>query len=111
MTLAKSGFLTEQVQNGKEAIALLQKRLDTRLDIDIVITDLEMPQMDGFKLLSDIRSHKSLQNLPVVVLTSRNNENNQKLALELGANAYFSKPYQELELVTSLKKILAIAIN
>ena len=111
MTLAKSGFLTEQVQNGKEAIALLQKRLDTRLDIDIVITDLEMPQMDGFKLLSDIRNHKLLQNLPVVVLTSRNNENNQKLALELGANAYFSKPYQELELVTSLEQILAIAIN
>ncbi len=111
MTLAKSGFLTEQVQNGKDAIALLQKRLDTTLDIDLVITDLEMPQMDGFKLLSDIRNDKSLQNLPVVVLTSRNNENNQKLALELGANAYFSKPYQELELVTSLKRILAIAMN
>ncbi len=111
MTLAKSGFLTEQVQNGREAIALLQKRLDTTLDIDIVITDLEMPQMDGFKLLSDIRNDKLLQNLPVVVLTSRNNENNQKLALELGATAYFSKPYQELELVTSLKQILAIAVN
>jgi chemosensory pili system protein ChpA (sensor histidine kinase/response regulator) len=53
-----------------------------------------MPQMDGFKLLSDIRNHESFHSLPVVVLTSRNNENNQKLALELGANAYFSKPYQ-----------------
>jgi CheY-like chemotaxis protein len=94
MTLTKSGFLTEQVQNGKEAIALLQERLSTKLDIDIVITDLEMPQMDGFKLLSDIRNHESFHSLPVVVLTSRNNENNQKLALELGANAYFSKPYQ-----------------
>ncbi len=111
MTLAKSGFLTEQVQDGKEAIALLQKRLDTTLDIDIVIADLGMPQMDGFKLLSDIRSDKSLQNLPVVVLTSRNNENNQKLALEMGADAYFSKPYQELELVKSLQQILAIAVN
>ncbi len=106
MTLSKSGFVTEQVQNGKEAIAFLNKRLQTGLDIDIVITDLEMPQMEGFKLLTDIRADTALHGLAIVVLTARNNENDQKLALELGANAYFSKPYREEELVKTLQQIV-----
>lgn len=107
MTLAKSGFLTEQVQDGKEAIAFLKDRHNHNLGIDIVITDLEMPQMDGFKLLSGIRSDADLHNLPIVVLTARNNENDQKLALELGANAYFSKPYREQELIKTLQELVS----
>lgn len=107
MTLARSGFLTEQVQDGREAIAFLKERLRDKLDIDLVITDLEMPQMDGFKLLSGLRADPSLHNLPIVVLTSRNNENDQKLALELGANAYFSKPYREQELVKTLQDLIS----
>lgn len=105
MTLAKSGFLTEQVQDGKDAIVFLKDRHNHNLGIDIVITDLEMPQMDGFKLLSGIRSDADLHNLPIVVLTARNNENDQKLALELGANAYFSKPYHEQELIKTLQEL------
>ncbi|MFN4856954.1 MAG: response regulator [Pseudanabaena sp.] len=107
MTLAKSGFLTEQVHDGKAANAFLKERLKDKLDIDIVITDLEMPQMDGFKLISSIRSDAELHNLPIVVLTARNNENDQKLALELGANAYFSKPYREQELIKTLQEIIS----
>ncbi|BBC25768.1 response regulator [Pseudanabaena sp. ABRG5-3] len=107
MTLAKSGFLTEQVQDGKEAIAFLKDRHNHNLGIDIVITDLEMPQMDGFKLLSGIRSDADLHNLPIVVLTARNNENDQKLALELGANAYFCKPYREQELIKTLQELVS----
>jgi chemosensory pili system protein ChpA (sensor histidine kinase/response regulator) len=107
MTLTKSGFLTEQVQDGKEAIAFLKKGIEMRGDIDAVITDLEMPHMDGFKLLSSIRADANLHNLPIVVLTARNNENDQKLALDLGANAYFSKPYREEELVKMLQQLVA----
>ena len=104
MTLTKSGFLTEQVQDGKEAIAFLKK--ETRCNIDAVIADLEMPHMDGFKLLSNIRADANLHNLPIVVLTAKNNENDQKLALDLGANAYFSKPYREAELVKTLQELV-----
>jgi len=107
MTLTKSGFLTEQVQDGKEAIAFLKEQLKLRLNVDVVITDLEMPHMDGFKLLSSIRADVDLQNLPIVVLTAKNNENDQKLALDLGANAYFCKPYREEELVKKLNQIIS----
>ena len=106
MTLSKSGFLTEQVQNVAEAIAFLRERREQTPNIDLVITDLEMPQMDGFKLLSNIRDDTDLRNLPIVVLTSKNNENDHKLALELGANAYFSKPYREEELIKTLFQLV-----
>ncbi|MBD2152148.1 response regulator [Pseudanabaena sp. FACHB-1277] len=106
MTLAKCGFLTEQAQNSQKAIALIKAKQQEGTNIDVVITDLEMPQMDGFKFLSSMRSDFSLQNLPVIVLTAHNNENDQKLALELGAKAFFSKPYREQELIETLKKLV-----
>ncbi|NUN63825.1 response regulator [Pseudanabaena biceps] len=108
MTLSKSGFSTEQVQDAKQALAFLKDKLANSIAIDVVITDLEMPQMDGFKLLTDIRADELLHDLPVVVLTSKNNDNDQKLALDLGATAYFSKPYHEQELVNTLHKICTI---
>ena len=107
MALTKSGFLTEQVQDSKEALSFLKECLAINLNVDVVITDLEMPQMDGFKLLSSIRAEVDFQNLPIVVLTAKNNENDQKLALELGANAFFSKPYREQELVSKLHQIIS----
>ena len=107
MTLTKSGFLTEQVQDGKDAIAFLKECLKLKLNIDVVITDLEMPHMDGFKLISNIRDDVDLQNLPIVVLKAKNNKNDQKLALDLGANAYFCKPYREEELVKKLNQIIS----
>lgn len=106
MTLAKSGFMTEQVQDGNEAFVFLKDQLRHNLEIDVVITDLELPHMDGFKLLTNIRADESLNQIPVIVLNSRNNEHDQKLALELGANAYFSKPYREQELVATLQNII-----
>ena len=105
MTLTKSGFLTEQVQDGKEAIAFLKHSLEINLKVDVVITDLEMPHMDGFKLLSSILVDDDLQNLPIIVLTAKNSENDRKLALDLGATAYFCKPYREQELVEKLHQI------
>ena len=107
MTLTKSGFLTEQVQDSKDAIVFLKECLQLRLNVDVVITDLEMPHMDGFKLISNIRDDLDLQNLPIVVLTAKNNENDQKLALDLGANAYFCKPYREQELVKKLNQLIS----
>ncbi len=107
MTLTKSGFLTEQVQDGKEAIAFLKNCLEIKTKIDVVITDLEMPHMDGFKLLSSVLMDDDLQNLPIIVLTAKNNENDRKLALDLGAKAYFCKPYREQELIEKLHQVIS----
>ncbi|TYQ25119.1 response regulator [Pseudanabaena sp. UWO311] len=107
MMLTKSGFLTEQVQDGKEAIAFLKNCLEIKTKVDVVITDLEMPHMDGFKLLSSVLVDDDLQNLPIIVLTEKNNENDRKLALDLGAKAYLCKPYREQELVEKLHQVIS----
>jgi CheY-like chemotaxis protein len=107
MMLTKSGFLTEQVQDGKEAIAFLKNCLEIKTKVDVVITDLEMPHMDGFKLLSSVLVDDDLQNLPIIVLTEKNNENDRKLALDLGAKAYLCKPYREHELVEKLHQVIS----
>jgi chemotaxis protein histidine kinase CheA/ActR/RegA family two-component response regulator len=107
MMLTKSGFLTEQVQDGKEAIAFLKNCLEIKTKVDVVITDLGMPHMDGFKLLSSVLVDDDLQNLPIIVLTEKNNENDRKLALDLGAKAYLCKPYREQELVEKLHQVIS----
>jgi chemosensory pili system protein ChpA (sensor histidine kinase/response regulator) len=107
MTLTKSGFFTEQVQDGKEAIAFLKNCLEIKLKVDAIITDLELPHMDGFKFLSSVLADNDLKNLPIIVLTAKNNENDRKLALDLGAKAYFCKPYREQELVEKLHQVIS----
>ena len=62
---------------------------------DVVLTDIEMPRMDGFDLVRNIRADARLHDLPVVVITSRLAEKHRRYALEVGADHYLGKPYQE----------------
>ena len=65
----------------------------------MVLTDIEMPRMDGFDLVRNIRADARLHDLPVVVITSRLAEKHRRYALEVGADHYLGKPYQEEELL------------
>ncbi len=109
MTLNKFGFVTEQVQNVKEAIAFInpnpKNSPQIKPNIDVVVSDLDLENIDGFQFIAQIRANYSSKVLPIVILTSRNSDRNQQLALEYGANAYFSKPYREQELITTLQKL------
>lgn len=106
MTLNKLGFETYQAGGRRDAIAILRQCLEKEMSIETVITDLEMPNREGFNLLSDIRDDQQLQGLPVVVLNAQDNREDWQQAQELGADAYFSKPYQAQELVDKLHQLL-----
>ncbi|MBD2187847.1 ATP-binding response regulator [Pseudanabaena mucicola] len=106
MTLNKLGFETYQAGGRTDAIAILRQCLEKETGIEAVITDLEMPNREGFNLLSDIRDDRQLQGLPVVVLNAQDNQDDWQQAQELGADAYFSKPYQAQELVDKLQQLL-----
>ena len=73
--------------------------LPADLKPDVVLTDIEMPRMDGFDLVRNIRADARLHDLPVVVITSRLAEKHRRYALEVGADHYLGKPYQEEELL------------
>ncbi|MBA2747587.1 MAG: response regulator, partial [Tatlockia sp.] len=101
--LNKSGYQVVQCRDGKEAVEALNQPGDL---YNLVISDIEMPRMDGFSLLREIRSSKNLQNLPVAMLTSRENDQHRQKAEDLGANAYFTKPFVPEKLLGAIASIL-----
>ncbi|MBV6626831.1 MAG: hybrid sensor histidine kinase/response regulator [Rivularia sp. (in: Bacteria)] len=102
LTLQKYGYQVLQAQNGVEALEKLQHHPE----VDLVISDLEMPRMNGFELLSNLRQSSNLANVPVVVLTSRSAEKHRQLAEALGANAYLTKPYLEHEFLSQVEQLV-----
>ncbi len=101
LTLQKAGYCVLQAENGVEALEQLQQHPE----IQVVISDLEMPRMNGFELLSNIRKDPKLLKKPVVVLTSRSAEKHRQLAQELGANAYLTKPYLENDFLSTIEAV------
>ncbi len=106
MTLEKAGYEVIEARDGQDAI----EKLETGLEIDSVVCDVEMPRMDGYSFLSKLRANARYENVPVTMLTSRSGDKHRSLAMNLGANAYFSKPYQERALLKSLAESLEKAI-
>lgn len=71
----------------------------------MIIYDLEMPGMNGFELLSHIRQNPALAKKPLVILTGRSSEKYRQLAQELGATAYFTKPYLEHGFLATIESL------
>ncbi|WP_107806129.1 hybrid sensor histidine kinase/response regulator [Nodularia spumigena] len=103
LTLQKHGYQVIQAQHGVEALEQLQRHPE----IQVIISDLEMPRMNGFELLSNLRQNPNFVNIPIVVLTSRSADKHRQLAKELGANAYFVKPYLEHEFLSMIHDLIA----
>jgi chemotaxis family two-component system sensor histidine kinase/response regulator PixL len=100
--LEREGFRVLQARNGQEAIDQLQAGTAVRL----IVCDIEMPNMNGFEFLSYRRQDPNLLDIPVVMLTSRSNDKHRWLAMQLGATAYFTKPYLEQEFLSALKDLI-----
>lgn len=82
-----------QATNGVEAIQYLEEN-----PVDLVITDIHMPEMDGLTLIERIRADQRLQRLPVIVLTASGLDKVEKLSFEKGATAFLSQPFSSHEL-------------
>ncbi|MBD2502123.1 hybrid sensor histidine kinase/response regulator [Anabaena azotica] len=102
LTLQKAGYQVIQAQNGAEALEQLQRHTE----IQLVVSDLEMPRMNGFEFLSHIQQNPKYIKIPVIILTSRSADKHRQLAQELGAKAYLSKPYLEHELIATVGNLI-----
>ncbi|HEY9598262.1 MAG TPA: hybrid sensor histidine kinase/response regulator, partial [Cyanophyceae cyanobacterium] len=107
LTLERAGCRVLQAPDGREAIEVLQHSSS----VELVVCDVEMPNMNGFEFLGYRRQDPNLAAIPVVMLTSRSNDKHRWLAMQLGATAYFTKPYLEQEFVGAIKKILSQGIQ
>ena len=80
----------------------------TEASFDVVLTDINMPLMDGLKLLSHIRNHPGHGSLPVVVITTESAVADRERAMALGANAYLVKPVQAQSILSTVKSLLGL---
>jgi len=97
--LQREGYRVSLAADGLQALEKLQEEIPT-----IVLSDIEMPRMDGFDLARNIRNDERLKHLPIVMITSRIAEKHREHAANLGVNHYLGKPYSEEELLALVKR-------
>ena len=102
--LDRSGYEVETATDGMNALEVLGKTM-----VDAVVTDLEMPVMHGYDLMAEMKRNPVFMNIPIIVLTSRAGEKHRQKAIDMGAQDYLVKPFEEQEMIEALKKLLSSA--
>ena len=102
--LQREGYRVALAADGLQALERLQEERPT-----VVLSDIEMPRMDGFDLARNIRADGALRDLPIIMITSRIAEKHREHAMELGVNHYLGKPYSDEELLSLIQHYARLA--
>ena len=97
------GLTVLEANDGVDALKKM-----TAQPLDIILTDINMPIMDGLKLVRRVRSDEGLKDIPIVIITTEGAEEDRQRALALGANAYITKPIQAPRVMATVKELLRI---
>src|SRR5688572_7431085 len=97
------GCEVAEVPSGYEALRRLPRDA-----FDLVITDINMPDINGLELIAFLRKNPKYQKTPVLIISTESSERDRQKGLALGANAYLTKPFAPEDLVTTVKKLLAV---
>lgn len=95
------GLAFDQAESGLEAIERLAVS-----PVDLIVLDLNMPDVHGLEVLRFVRSHQAFQEIPVIVLTTRGDEESRSAALQHGATVYMTKPFGPGALVPEVRRLL-----
>lgn len=99
--LEQNNCMVTHAINGKQALILMEKFIP-----DLIISDIIMPEMDGYELCKRIREHEKLKNIPVILLTSLSDPEDVLKGLTFGADNFFTKPCQEDYLISHIQEII-----
>ena len=99
--LEREGCEVLIAKEGLSAIKLLQD-----VTPDIMLVDLEMPQMNGFELIRNVRNNPKTADMPIIIISSRTAEKHRKIANELGVNVFLGKPYNEKDLLEHITQFI-----
>jgi two-component system alkaline phosphatase synthesis response regulator PhoP/two-component system response regulator VicR len=99
--LSKLGYEVKEAADGAEALKQLGKD-----DFDLLICDILMPNKDGWQVLKEMRSDPKTKDIPVIVLTAKNEDSDMFQGYDLGANYYMTKPFTKAQLLYGLKLML-----
>jgi two-component system chemotaxis sensor kinase CheA len=99
--LESAGYEVRTARDGREALADID-------GVELVVTDVQMPEMDGIELLRAIRDNRERSSLPVVMVTSQGGEEDRQRGLEAGADAYIVKDqFDQRALIETVERLLA----
>jgi chemosensory pili system protein ChpA (sensor histidine kinase/response regulator) len=101
--LGRAGYQVMTATDGVDALEKMQESMP-----DVMILDIEMPRMDGFALVRELRRVPETENLPIIMITSRTANKHREYAMQLGVNTYLGKPYQEDELLQKIADFVAV---
>lgn len=94
------------VVEADDGVDALRRLAGTRFDL--VITDINMPILDGLKLVKRLRADEIYQNIPIIIITTEGAAEDRQRAMGLGANAYITKPIQAVQVLKVVREMLAL---
>ena len=99
--LLKSSYYVYAAKNGREALDIIHQK-----DLDLIISDVMMPEMDGYELTKAVKSDPNYSHLPIILLTAKTQEEDEQEALLLGADEYLTKPFRLKDLKLRIDNII-----
>ncbi len=99
--LERDGYIVSEARDGVQALDQVD-----RVGPDIIVLDLNMPGLDGYGVLSHLRSRPATADIPVIVLTAKSDEDNEVRVFELGADDFLTKPFRARALSARLEAVL-----
>ena len=97
------GLVVAEADDGVDALRRL-----AATKFDLVITDINMPILDGLKLVKRLRADESYMHVPIIIITTEGSTEDRQRAMALGANAYITKPIQAPQVIAKVKELLAV---
>jgi two-component system chemotaxis response regulator CheY len=84
----------------------IEKMSSLETPVDLIITDLNMPNLDGYRLIETVRHNEQHRDTPIIILSSENSEGDRQRGLEVGANSYLLKPFESEKLLQEVSQYL-----
>jgi chemosensory pili system protein ChpA (sensor histidine kinase/response regulator) len=97
--LESAGYVVHTAVDGEEGL-----RKASAQNYRLIITDLEMPKLNGFEVIQGLRSREQTQQTPVIVMTTRAGDKHRQMALNIGASSYIAKPVEERALIQEIER-------
>lgn len=103
--LESYGFKVETIQRGTDVVDYLLKSAESDMLPSVILLDILMPEMDGYEVLNAIRSHRILDDIPVIAVTANGFDEAKDKAISAGFNDYVRKPYTEESILNAIEKL------
>lgn len=100
--MKKEGFKVTMAEDGLDGL----EKLYSNPEVDLIISDINMPRMDGFTFIKTVREQEAYRDMPIVVLSTEGQEQDIKKGINLGANLYMVKPAQPDQMVKNIRMLL-----